>query len=112
MRKNDIEKIRKLKPGFTTIPNQIVRDKNLSSGAKIFWEMMYIDKDDFAPSDSDLMVKMGLSKRQLNRYRKELIKYGYYVRIPNDKGGYYITLIPQPEIINFNKMSDEIPNEI
>lgn len=66
--------------GFTQVPNYILRSKNLSVGAKLTYAMLlsYAWQNDFCfPGQETLAEHMGVSKRSVVTFIKELDKTGF-----------------------------------
>ena len=66
--------------GFTQVPNHILRSKTLSVGAKLTYAMLlsYAWQNDFCfPGQQTLADHMGVSKRSVVTFIKELDKTGF-----------------------------------
>jgi len=65
--------------GWTAIPNRVLRDRGLSTGAKLTYTMMlYYAREDQAcfPGQDRLAADIGSGKRSVVRYVAELEKAG------------------------------------
>lgn len=66
--------------GFTQVPNVVLRDTNLSPGAKLCYAMLLSyawQKDSCFPGQEALAKDTGISKRSTVRCMKELEEAGY-----------------------------------
>ena len=68
-----------IRGGFTQIPNFILREPNLSIGAKITYSMFlsYAWNDDYCyPGQQRLAKDIGVAERSVRTYLKELKEFG------------------------------------
>jgi DNA-binding transcriptional regulator YhcF (GntR family) len=69
-----------LREGFTQVPNGILRDPNLSVGAKLAYATLLSyawQKDRCFPGQGTMATDMGVSEDSVNRYLKELVEKGF-----------------------------------
>lgn len=93
---HNVQKIRKEQTSgeFTTIHYSILRDKNLSSNAKILLFEIFSDKDYFNLSQTLYCNRLGWKPQMFKLTINELAQSGYLSRIVNNpkKGTYYYTV--------------------
>jgi hypothetical protein len=70
----------KIKENFTTIPNTIIRNKNLSDRARFLFCYMASMSDDWEFYQSAMAKELGYTKDTLRKYLDELIETGYLQR--------------------------------
>jgi hypothetical protein len=70
----------KIKENFTTIPNSIIRNKNLSDRARFLFCYMASMSDDWEFYQSAMAKELGYTKDTLRKYLDELIETGYLQR--------------------------------
>ena len=66
--------------GFTQVPNVVLKNKNLSLGAKFCYSMllMYAWQNDFCfPGQEKLAEEIGITPRSVRNHLAELRKIGY-----------------------------------
>jgi hypothetical protein len=67
----------KIKENFTTIPNSIIRNKNLSDRARFLFCYMASMSDDWKFYQGTMAKELGYTKDTLRKYVDELIETGY-----------------------------------
>ena len=75
--------------GFTQVPNVILRDEKLTLGAKMAYAMLLSyawQKESCFPGQERLAKDIGVSKRSVVTFMKELVKSGYVERIRRGLG--------------------------
>ena len=70
----------KIKENFTTIPNSVIRNKNLSDRARFLFCYMASMSDDWEFYQSAMAKELGYTKDTLRKYLDELIETGYLQR--------------------------------
>ena len=70
----------KIKENFTTIPNDIIRNKNISDRARFLFCYMASMSDDWEFYQSAMAKELGYTKDTLRKYLDELIETGYLQR--------------------------------
>ena len=70
----------KIKENFTTIPNEIIRNKNISDRARFLFCYMASMSDDWEFYQSAMAKELGYTKDTLRKYLDELIETGYLQR--------------------------------
>jgi DNA-binding MarR family transcriptional regulator len=66
--------------GFTQVPNVILRDKKLTLGAKMTYAMLLSyawQKESCFPGQERLAQDIGVSKRSVVSFMRELVRSGY-----------------------------------
>jgi hypothetical protein len=69
-----------LRHGFTQIPNYVLRDKNLSLGARLVYTMLLSyawQEERCFPGQARLATDLGVDERSVRRYLVELRDSGY-----------------------------------
>jgi len=70
----------KIKENFTTIPNSVIRNKNLSDRARFLFCYMASMSDEWEFYQSAMAKELGYTKDTLRKYLDELIETGYLQR--------------------------------
>ena len=70
----------KIKENFTTIPNSIIRNKNLSDRARFLFCYMASMPNDWQFYQSAMAKELNYSKDTLRKYMEELLATGYLIR--------------------------------
>jgi hypothetical protein len=107
----------KIKENFTTIPNSVIRNKELSDRARFLFCYMASMPDDWQFYQSVMAKELGYTKDTLRKYMDELISTGYLMREQRREKGkfdsydYTINFLPCMEKTDTVKNgSGKIPN--
>mgnify|MGYP001026823551 CR=1 FL=1 len=74
---------------YSTINNDILRDKNISAEGKIIWIELYnlSKRENYSWATDEYLSKIcNISKSTVQRHLKQLEKYGYIKRVTLNKG--------------------------
>lgn len=123
MKKDESGKFRRKKKNFSSVPNSVARDKNLSCKAKGLYLMIasYINIPNYELHKWYLISQCKEGQKAFNSIWKELKDAGYLkvYRVPSGENGKFVyeyELLEKadkvtPALINFNRNHEEIPKK-
>ncbi|MCF8713198.1 helix-turn-helix domain-containing protein [Joostella atrarenae] len=76
-----------LKSGFTVIPNNLIRDKEISDRARLLFIYMASQSDDWKFYNHGLAKAMGYSIETLRKYLNELVDSGWITKMEQERKG-------------------------
>ncbi len=105
--------IKKIEFPFTAIPNQFLRDNNISFKAKGLFTYMYSMKNGWNFTIKSISKQQKQGELSIKNAMDELKKHGYikYKKYSNGKGEYYLNPMPNQENPNQENPNQENPNQ-
>ena len=100
--------------GFTQVPNVILKSTDLSVGAKLMYALLLSyawQKDSCFPGQETLASDMGVSKRSVVTFIKELDRSGFFERqTPRPRQGQHLYPARQGEAETLTASHTEVKN--